>query len=307
MMKNNNNQPLVSVIMNCFNGETYLDEAINSIVNQTYNNWELIFWDNRSTDNSKKIIDKYKDRRIKYFYSEKFTNLHEARNLALNKAGGNYIAFLDTDDFWSPYKLELQVKEIIRTKSVVLYSNCWILNKKTFLKKKIMTKNKLPSGFIFSKLLNHYVVPLPTILVEKKFLKKKNIFFNENYKIIGDFDLVMQIALNEKIVSLQEPLTTYRIHSNSFSIKNKIMQINELKSWLHNFKEKNQKIINNNLIIFKKFEDKINLQEQILLSKKVSEKFLLLKFLFKNFNFFSLGLIIKAFTPEFFKKKIFFF
>ena len=85
------------------------------------------------------------------------------------------------------------------------------------------------------------------------------------------------------------------------------MQINELKSCLHNFKEKNQKIINNNLIIFKKFEDKINLQEQILLSKKVSEKFLLLKFLFKNFNFFSLGLIIKAYTPEFFKKKIFFF
>ena len=64
-------QPLVSIIMNCLNGEKYLNSAIDSVINQTYKNWELIFWDNRSTDNSANILKKYKDKRIKYFYSKK--------------------------------------------------------------------------------------------------------------------------------------------------------------------------------------------------------------------------------------------
>ena len=63
--------PLVSVIMNCYNGEKYLKLAIASIINQKYTNWELIFWDNKSTDNSAKILKKFKDKRIKYFFSKK--------------------------------------------------------------------------------------------------------------------------------------------------------------------------------------------------------------------------------------------
>ncbi len=64
-------QPLVSIIMNCLNGEKYLSNAIDSVIKQTYKNWELIFWDNQSTDNSASILKRYKDKRIKYFYSKK--------------------------------------------------------------------------------------------------------------------------------------------------------------------------------------------------------------------------------------------
>ena len=87
------NYPLVSVIMNCYNGETYLKEAIESILSQSYKNWEIIFWDNLSTDDSKKIISKFNDKRIKYFCSKKFLNLYHARNLAVNKASGEYLCF----------------------------------------------------------------------------------------------------------------------------------------------------------------------------------------------------------------------
>ena len=66
-MKSNSKKPLVSIIMNCYNGEKYLKQSIKSIINQTYKNWELIFWDNCSTDNSKKITKKFKDNRIYYF------------------------------------------------------------------------------------------------------------------------------------------------------------------------------------------------------------------------------------------------
>ena len=85
--------PLVSIIMNCYNGEKYLTESLNSLLKQTYQNWELIFWDNISSDNSKKIFEKYKDERFKYFLSDRHMVLYGARNLAIKKAKGEFLAF----------------------------------------------------------------------------------------------------------------------------------------------------------------------------------------------------------------------
>ena len=83
MKKVKKKTPLVTVIMNCYNGEKYLRKALSSIINQTYKNWELIFWDNFSEDDSKKIIAKFSDKRIKYFKSTKFNRLYKSRNLAI--------------------------------------------------------------------------------------------------------------------------------------------------------------------------------------------------------------------------------
>ena len=88
-------EPLVSIIMNCYNGEEYLPYSIESVIIQNYKNWELIFWDNCSTDNSPNIIKSYSDIRIKYFKSENNTSLGIARNLAILNSKGEYIAILD--------------------------------------------------------------------------------------------------------------------------------------------------------------------------------------------------------------------
>ena len=101
--------PLVSVIINCHNGEKYLEECLKSIILQSYDNWEIIFWDNLSIDRSKNIVNSFSDKRIKYFYSNKFLNLYHARNLAIERASGKYISFLDVDDTWEKEKMELQV------------------------------------------------------------------------------------------------------------------------------------------------------------------------------------------------------
>ena len=85
MKKNKKKTPLISIIMNCHNGAKYLNESINSILNQNYNNWELIFWDNKSDDLSKKILFSFKDKRIKYYKSIFFLPLYAARNQALKK------------------------------------------------------------------------------------------------------------------------------------------------------------------------------------------------------------------------------
>ena len=99
--------PLVSIIVNCFNGEKFLSQSIKTIFDQTYTNWEIIFWDNKSSDKSREIIKSFKDRRIKYFYSKKYNTLYKSRNLAIKKTKGDYICFLDTDDLWSKKKLKI--------------------------------------------------------------------------------------------------------------------------------------------------------------------------------------------------------
>ena len=84
--------------MNCHNGEKFLSESLSSILNQTYNNWEIIFFDNASNDKSREILKNYNDKRIKYFKNNKLVDLYKARNLAVDQCSGEYISFLDTDD-----------------------------------------------------------------------------------------------------------------------------------------------------------------------------------------------------------------
>ena len=130
-------QPLVSVIMNCYNGAQYLEESIQSVISQTYDNWELIFWDNKSEDKSSEIFKKYQGKRFKYFYANKHTSLYEARNLAIQKSTGDFISFLDTDDLWEKQKLEKQMYYFNDQSIGVVYRN-YLLTKKDLKKKKLI-------------------------------------------------------------------------------------------------------------------------------------------------------------------------
>ena len=114
------NQPFVSILVNCYNGEKYLRVALDSVVAQTYQNWELIFWDNQSTDQSSAICNSYEDTRIRYFYSPKHTELGAARKLAFQKIRGELVAILDTDDISHPERLMRQVKFLEQNPEVAL-------------------------------------------------------------------------------------------------------------------------------------------------------------------------------------------
>ena len=134
-------QKLVSIILNCFNGEKYLKDALESVLNQTYNNWELVFWDNKSDDGSKKILDLYKSQKFKYYRSNIHTSLYEARNLAVKECKGEFIAFIDADDYWEKDKLEKQIKLFEKENVGMVYGNLWIYNQKLKKKKYFRTKN----------------------------------------------------------------------------------------------------------------------------------------------------------------------
>ena len=121
MIKEKKLRPLVSIIMNCYNGEKFLNESLNSIFSQSYENWELIFWDNISTDDSLNIVKKFSDKRIKHYQSDKFEKLYKARNLAIAKASGEYICFLDVDDIWEKFFIEKHLTKILELNCNIIY------------------------------------------------------------------------------------------------------------------------------------------------------------------------------------------
>ena len=237
---------LVSIILNCYNGETYLQESLESIENQTYSNWELIFWDNQSTDRSKEILfnffkKKKNKRKVKYFRAKKHSNLYSARNFAVSKSKGEFIAFIDADDVWDINKLNNQIKLFEDKEVDVVYGNLWI-RKEKFKKKKKFIKNKLPEGFIFKDLIKKYCVGIVTAVIRKKIFKNNKKIFNKNYNIIGDFDLFIRLSKKYKFKAIQEPVATYRLHDKNLS--NNKNEISELKYWLL----QNKKFFNKNLL-----------------------------------------------------------
>jgi glycosyltransferase involved in cell wall biosynthesis len=232
-------QPLVSIIMNCFNGEEFLKEALDSIQNQTYNNWELIFWDNQSTDNSKNIFESYSDPRFKYHYAQEHHNLYTARNLAISVSKGEFIAFLDTDDTWIPKKLEIQLPHFEDPIVGLVYGNYWI-HYQNSNKNRIIYLRHLPSGNILKYLLRNYVVGLVTIILRKSFYEALEKKFDPRMPLSGDFDFVIRFALNNTIVAVQKPLAYYRWHGNNYSNLHIEKQIAELELWYE------EMLLNNN-------------------------------------------------------------
>lgn len=218
------NKPLVSVIMNCYNSSEYLREAIDSVFSQTYKNWEIIFWDNQSTDQSAEIFKSYSDERCKYFYAPEHTLLGEARNLAVAKAKGEWLAFLDCDDIWFPEKLIRQV-EIINEEGSdlgLVYGKAEILvteegKQKSFGKKmKHHKSTNLPEGHIFSKLLLSNFIPFVSGLVRKEFFSNIG-GINPSYKVAEDYDMFLKICFSSKVRALHQSCCAYRVHGNNIT------------------------------------------------------------------------------------------
>ena len=201
--------------MNCHNGEKYLSEAIESVVKQSYTNWELIFWDNHSTDKSSIILKNYNDSRIKYFKSTNFTNLGEARQLAFEKCNGEYVAFLDTDDIWYNEKLEKQLRYFENEVGIVT-CNTNFFNEKI---KEPLYQNKIQEGYVFKNLLKNYNLSLETLIIKKKIVKDAKISFDKNLSYISDFDFFLRLSKISKLKYVPEILSGWRVHQESESWK----------------------------------------------------------------------------------------
>ena len=223
------NNPLVSIVINCYNGEKYLRQSIESILDQSYQNLELIFWDNHSTDQSKNIIKSYDDKRIKYFFSQNHSTLYQARNLALKECKGDFISFLDVDDYYLKDRIVKQLLHFKDQKVGVTYSNYYRYYE-DINKKKLLTNKMLPSGNLTKYILEESQISFMTVMIRKKSLESLQFNFDQKYSIIGDYDLLYRLSFNWDFYYTKEPLAVYRIHDDNFS-KNSILFIDELKDW----------------------------------------------------------------------------
>ena len=147
--------PRVSVIMNCLNCERYLPEAIESVLAQSYDDWEIVFWDNASTDGSAGIARSYATGLL-YFRSDETTPLGEARNRAMAQASGEYIAFLDCDDVWLPAKLGKQVPLFEANPRVGLVFSDTLFFNEAGREHRFYGSAKPERGSVFSRMLESY-------------------------------------------------------------------------------------------------------------------------------------------------------
>ena len=205
----------VSVIMNCLNCSKYLRDAIDSVYGQTYKDWEIIFWDSGSTDNSPQIARSYGDR-LRYFRGEISDPLYAARNKALKRASGKYIAFLDCDDKWLPDKLQLQIEAFEGNQTVgLIHSNVRILEFTGSVR--IKDKKVQPSGKVFRELLKDYRINLQSVMISRKALCSLDRWFDDSMYISGDVDLFLRISYDWEVLYLPQILAEYREHGSSLS------------------------------------------------------------------------------------------
>lgn len=209
--------PRVSVIMNCLNGERYLREALDSVFAQTYPDWEIVFWDNGSTDASPEIAKEYGDR-VRYFRSEETCPLGKARNLAIARATGEYVALLDCDDVWLPEKLDKQVPLGDADPLVALiYSDSFFIDRDGAVIGQYFTQAPPPPGDAFIGLLTRRnFIPCLTVVMRRTVVEKVG-GFNPTLGYAEDFDLSLRIVRAHGASYVNEPLAKYRLHRGAIT------------------------------------------------------------------------------------------
>ena len=232
--------PFFSIVIPTYNQGKYLEKCIISCLNQTYKNYEIIIIDNNSTDSTNEILKKYEKKVV----IKKIDNqgvISKSRNLAHKIAKGNWIAQLDTDDYFSPEKFEKTKDAILNNSFDVFINSEWIIDQK---------KNSTKVWFFGNDSKNFYkdlikygnCLTVSGSVIRKDFLEKKNITYNENdnIKTIGDYDLWLRIAREGgKFFFYNKPLGFHLFHSESVTSKSIDIYFFSLKNILENHYKSN--------------------------------------------------------------------
>ena len=211
----------VSIILPTYNRASMLNKAIDSTLNQTFKDFELIIVDNYSTDNTESVVKSYDDKRISYFKNQNNGLVSINRNYGIQKSCGEYIAFLDDDDLWLPEKLEKQVKLLDSNKKLgLVYSRSYVIDDRGNPAKPTYFRGiKLRRGHVFNELLVSNFIPQLTVLTRRDALDKVG-KFDLQYKIAQDYDLWLRIANHYTVDFIDQPLAKYRFHKESESYLN---------------------------------------------------------------------------------------
>ena len=207
-----NESELISVIMPVYNTDRYITEAINSVLNQTYQDIELIVIDDASNDNSSKIINSFNSSKIKYIKLEKNSGAANARNVGINQSSGNIICFIDSDDIWEIEKLEKQYK-FLKENNVGF---CYTKYKKLYGNGKVKEiKYKISEKATYDELLKNTEIGTSTVMIDTKIIKKEYILM-KHYRTCEDTATWLRITKRGFDAYLfDEYLTFHRVRKRS--------------------------------------------------------------------------------------------
>lgn len=224
-------KPLVSVLMPVFNREDFVKQAINSILQQTYKNIELIVCDDCSTDNTRSVIQATHDPRLKLICNERNMGISYTRNRLLKNCNGEFIGLLDSDDLALPDRIERQVGYLFKHREVSLVGGACVVIDKDGRQLKQEIKYETDPEDIRCALLFRNCFVQSTILFKRSILK--DFFYNEGLTHAEDYELWGRLSLRYKLVNLNSVVGLYRVHSNnndSLVKEQSIFEINKMLS-----------------------------------------------------------------------------
>ena len=217
------NNTMVSIIMPAFNAGKYIEETIDSVIAQTYKNWELIIVDDGSTDNTAGIVKRYlaEESRIHYICQENGKQ-GKARNNGIKNSKGPYIAFLDADDIWVANKLAIQVKELAGADNIdLVFSQGYFINDNEINDYNVLIKDLWDISDLPC-FIDYNQIPILSVLMKRGPLIAENCF-SEDFSIqnMEDYHLWLKLLIkNYKFRSTPGRLFYYRIHTEQSTVKN---------------------------------------------------------------------------------------
>lgn len=230
----------VNILMNCYNGAHFLADSLGSIFAQTYQDFEVIFIDNCSSDNSAEVAKSY-GAKVKYFRTPKFMSLCEARVWAMQFVDCEFFSMLDVDDLILPTKLEDQVKAFDQNPHVgIIYGNS--VHFKDDGEEFLLYTETMPSGKIFRKMLANYFLSLETLMVRKSVMDLHNISISPGYNVSSDAEFHTKLSYFTDALYIDKPLAKWRMSETSESTKQYAsfpreyeLMIEDLKKMIPNF------------------------------------------------------------------------
>ena len=208
-----NEKSLISIIIPAYNSEKYIAATIESVIKQTYKNWEMFIVDDDSTDGTENIIKNFKDTRIKYNKIPHSGCPAVTRNFGINRSKGEYIAFLDSDDIWYKQKLEKQLPHLQSPKIIGVASNATLIVETPYYRKINLAKSKL--GYVdyqYRDILNRSPIITSSLIVRRETLERAGLFDeNRDFCFIEDWELWLRMAKYGLFRVLKEPLLSYRV------------------------------------------------------------------------------------------------
>lgn len=209
---------LISVILPAYNASDYIKEAIKSILNQTYINFELIIINDGSTDNTLEIIRAFNDSRIKVINNDINKGIIYCLNRGIEESGGEYIARMDADDISLPQRFEKQIEVMKQNPEIVVcgtYINYFGTSKGRFSR----SQPKCDNDEIKKSLLIRSAFAHPTVMIRSSILKKNGLKYDEAFRSCEDYKLWIDIANYGTFFNIPQPLLNYRISMNQVSSK----------------------------------------------------------------------------------------